>query len=145
MSVFFLNCQKKSFRHNGSITVYSGTYGILEYPNKKNESTAIFILENDGNWYIPVPKYYWKIILNEVTKEVAAFVGLNNPHADDIPLKEAFCSTSCSNIAGLVNYNLKIICQHQLFHIMFLLFRHLLDNIYLTVLIGQLKMKLMEG
>ena len=98
---FYEKCLKKYFRHNGSVTVYSGTYGILEYPNYKNENTSIFILENDGKWYIPVPKYYWKIILNEVTKEVTAFVGLNNPHADDIPLEEAFCTTSCSNIAGL--------------------------------------------
>ena len=108
---FFKLPKIKCFRHNGSITVYSGTYGILEYPNIKNENTSIFILENDGNWYIPVPKYYWKIILNEVTMEVAAFVGLNNPHADDIPLEEAFCTTSCSNIAGLVNYNLEIVWQ----------------------------------
>ena len=90
------------FRHNGSVTVYSGTYGILEYPNDKNENTPIFILEDDGNWYIPAPKYYWKILLNEVTKEVSAFVGLNDPHADDILLEDAFCTTSCSNIGGLV-------------------------------------------
>ena len=111
-------CQKYSFRHNGTITVYSGTYGILEYPNYKNENTSIFILENDGNWYIPVPKYYWKIILNEVTKEVAAFVGLNNPHADDIPLEEAFCTTSCSNIAGLEINNFKIVCSYEVFWIL---------------------------
>ena len=92
--------------------MYSGTYGILEYPNDENENTPIFILEDDGNWYIPAPKYYWKILLNEVTKEVSAFVGLNDPHADNIPLEEAFCTTSCSNIAGLVKYNLKMFCQH---------------------------------
>ena len=103
---------EKSFRHNGHITVYSGTYEILEYPNNKNENTPIYILENDGNSYIPVPKYYWKILLNKVTREVAAFVGLNNPHADDIPLEEAFCTTPCSKM--LVNYNSKMIWRHQL-------------------------------
>ena len=93
--------------------MYSGTYGILEYPNDENENTPIFILEHDDNWYIPAPKYFWKILLNEVTKEVAAFVGLNNPHADDIPLEEAFCTTSCSKKAGLVNYNLKKVLAAQ--------------------------------
>ena len=53
--------------------MYSGTYGILEYSNDENENTPIFLLEDDGNWYIPVPKYFWKILLNEVKKEVAAF------------------------------------------------------------------------
>ena len=90
------------YRHNGTVTVYSGTYGILEYPNDKNENTPIYILEDDGNWYIPAPKYYWKILLNEVTKEVSAFVGLNEPHSEDIPLENAFCTTSCDTIVGFV-------------------------------------------
>ena len=57
-------------------------------------------MEKDNKWYIPAPKYYWKLLLNEVTKEAVAFVGLNDPHADDIPPEQAFCQTSCGSIKG---------------------------------------------
>ena len=82
------------------MTVYTGTFDILKYPNKNGKNTEIYLLEKEQKWYIPAPKFYWKILLNEVTKESVAFVGLNDPHADDIAPKDAFCQTSCGSIKG---------------------------------------------
>jgi hypothetical protein len=88
------------YSHNGTVTVYTGTYDILQYPDKNKNMQSIYLMEKDNKWYIPAPKYYWKLLLNEVTKEAVAFVGLNDPHADDIPLEQAFCQTSCGSING---------------------------------------------
>ena len=88
------------YSHNGTVTVYTGTYNILQYPDKNKNMQSIYLMEKDNKWYIPAPKYYWKLLLNEVTKEAVAFVGLNDPHADDIPLDQAFCQTSCGSIKG---------------------------------------------
>ena len=60
----------------------------------------IFLLQKQDKWYLPVPKYYWKLLLNEVTKESVAFVGLNDPHSEDIPQEDAFCQTQCGSIEG---------------------------------------------
>ena len=89
-----------SYSHNGTVTVYTGTYDILQYPDKNKNMQSIYLMEKDNKWYIPAPKYYWKLLLNEVTKEAVAFVGLNDPHADDIPPEQAFCQTSCGSIKG---------------------------------------------
>ena len=88
------------YSHNGTVTVYTGTYDILQYPDKNKNMQSIYLMEKDNKWYIPAPKYYWKLLLNEVTKEAVAFVGLNDPHADDIPPEQAFCQTSCGSING---------------------------------------------
>ena len=85
------------FRHNGTVTVYTGTFGLLEYPDSNNNLKALFLLQDK---YIPAPKYYWKILFNEVTKEAVGFVGLNDPHSEDIPKEQAFCQTSCGSIKG---------------------------------------------
>ena len=89
-------------RHNGTVTVYTGTFGILEYPDQSNNKQPIFLLQNGDKWHIPAPKYYWKLLLNEVTKEAVAFVGLNDPHSEDITKENAFCQTSCGDIKGYV-------------------------------------------
>ena len=99
-SFFFSKTIHVIYSHNGSITVYTGTFGILQYPDENENMQSIYLLEKDNKWYIPAPKYYWKLLLNEVTKEAVAFVGLNNPHADDIPQEEAFCQTKCGSIKG---------------------------------------------
>lgn len=80
------------------MTVYTGTLGVLQYPDKNQNPTSIYLMEKSGKWYIPAPKYYWKILLNEVTKEAVGFVGLNDPHSEEIT--ESFCQTSCGSIIG---------------------------------------------
>lgn len=87
-------------RHNGTVTVYTGTFEILQYPDKNKDMKPIYLLQKQDKWYIPAPKYYWKLLLNEVTKEAVAFVGLNDPHSEDIPQEDAFCQTQCGSIEG---------------------------------------------
>ena len=85
------------------MTVYTGTFGTLKYPNKEGQLQAIYLMNKDNQNYIPAPKFYWKLLLNEVTKEAVAFVGLNDPHAPDLTNDELFCQqTSCSDIRGSV-------------------------------------------
>ena len=44
-----------------TIDVYTGTYEWLEYPDKDGVERPIFLYIEDGERWIPAPKYYWKV------------------------------------------------------------------------------------
>ena len=85
-----------------TVKVWSGTYGLLSYPDVNGNDVDIYIYVKNGKKYIPAPKYYWKVIQNGVTGEAVAFVGLNDPHSKDILEDEGFCNSICNTIEGYV-------------------------------------------
>ena len=61
------------------MVVTTGTYEVLEYPNKDKKSTGIFLAKEESS--VPAAKFYWKVVHHPETKTAAAFIGLNDPHA----------------------------------------------------------------
>ena len=41
--------------------MYTGTYEWLEYLDKDGVETPIFLYTEDGERWIPAPRYYWKV------------------------------------------------------------------------------------
>ena len=74
------------------VDVYSGTYGFLQYNSTSNTPQDIVLYNEDGNEWIPAPKYFWKVVHNKETNEAVAFIGVNDPHSADEP--EKFCTVS---------------------------------------------------
>ena len=75
---------------------YNGTQLFLwnayaKYP-KKNQ------LKTGG---IPVPKYYYKIIYDKEEHECVAFLGLNDPHSEDLKETDLLCSNVCEKLNWL--------------------------------------------
>ena len=35
--------------------------------------------------YIPVPRYFWKVLEDQTTNTAAVFIGLNDPHTTSSP------------------------------------------------------------
>lgn len=81
--------------------VFTGTYGILRLQNASDIGVDIYLgtsqcnrfsnstiskrcdLSNDSdglNWNIPVPLYFYKIVIDQTTGQGVAFVGVNNPY-----------------------------------------------------------------
>ena len=60
----------------------------------------IYVYVKGDKKYIPAPKYYWKVLQNDVTGEAIAFVGLNDPHSEDILADQGFCNSVCSTTIG---------------------------------------------
>ena len=60
------NCsnQMSYFQSLGrDISVYSGTHGVLEFPDVNNNRQQIYLYNKE---YIPAPLYYWKVIQDKV-------------------------------------------------------------------------------
>ena len=49
------------------LAVYTGTHGILQYPDVDGEDQEIFLYVEDK--YVPAPLYYWKVIQDQVSVE----------------------------------------------------------------------------
>ena len=87
-------------RSNGNVKVWTGTYGVLQYPDENGNDVDIYLFLDGEKRYIPAPKFYWKVLLDESKNQAVGFVGLNDPHSDDIAADETFCESVCDQITG---------------------------------------------
>jgi len=51
--------------HQKDVTVYTGTLGVLEYPNINNQMTPFYLMNLTSQLYLPVPKYMWTLLYNK--------------------------------------------------------------------------------
>jgi len=86
------NAREYANKTGRNITVYTGTHDILKYPNKDGVMTPMFL---NGHSYVPVPKYYWKVLLDPKDNSAVVFIGLNDPHAEK---PELLCPNRCGEI-----------------------------------------------
>ena len=84
------------------LVVTTGTHGILEYPDKDSKATDIFLARIES--YVPAPKYYWKVVQDPATNTAAAFIGLNDPHANVAP--KELCPNRCAEMASWVDWDI---------------------------------------
>jgi len=92
-----MNTRELASKLGRDVSVYTGTHGILEYPDKNNNLTQIFLYNSDnGEKYVPAPLYYWKVLYDQESDTSAAFIGLNDPHATAPP--QQLCTNVCSGM-----------------------------------------------
>merc|ERR1712080_40540 len=84
------------------LEVVTGTHDILEYPNKTGKDTEIFLEEKKS--YVPAPKYYWKVVMDNETETAAVFIGLNDPHVKEAP--KELCKNRCAEMGPWVDWSL---------------------------------------
>ena len=58
-----------------SLDVYTGTYGVLEYPDTSSVNQKIYLYTDNSETWIPVPQYFWKVVHDVENNEAIAFVG----------------------------------------------------------------------
>jgi len=84
------------------LVVTTGTHEVLEYPDKNNNPTDIFLARIES--FVPAPKYYWKVVQDPETKTGAAFIGLNDPHTNVAPVE--LCKNRCSEMNSWVDWGI---------------------------------------
>lgn len=84
------------------LTIFTGTFDILTLPSERTGKRTIFLEDGDK---FSVPKWFWKILLNETSDSAIVLLTLNNPHAK-LAEAQGFCNNICSS-AGLISAGLK--------------------------------------
>ncbi|XP_053689492.1 uncharacterized protein LOC128738417 [Sabethes cyaneus] len=91
-------------RRETPVTVYTGTYGVLELPDANGDMQKIYMdVDPNNGGRIPVPKVYYKILHDEQNDAGIALIGVNNPHAtlEEIENDYIFCNDVSERITWL--------------------------------------------
>ncbi|KAF2895398.1 hypothetical protein ILUMI_10778 [Ignelater luminosus] len=75
------------------LRIITGSHGVLSLPDINNNLQNIFL---DTRGILPVPKFLWKIIYLESTKEGIALVSLNDPFIKKISNEHILCPDVCN-------------------------------------------------
>lgn len=91
-------------RRNINTEVYTGTFGVQELEDEQGIPRELFLSFNlQGQGRIPVPKYYYKIMIGTRSRRGIAFVGVNNPHATWAEVNSGKYSL-CTDISDKVDW-----------------------------------------
>lgn len=84
------NTRDLAMKLGRDLQVMTGTHEMLSYPDTNNNPTPIYLFNNT---YIPVPRYYWKVVKDTKTNTAAAFIGSNDAHETSAP--QELCQNRC--------------------------------------------------
>ncbi|XP_058833559.1 uncharacterized protein LOC131691289 [Topomyia yanbarensis] len=85
------------------VTVYTGTYGVLELPDANGDMQKIYMdVDPDNGGRVPVPKVYYKILHDETNDAGIALIGVNNPHATMEEIKNDYIF--CNDVSDRINW-----------------------------------------
>ena len=60
--------------------IYTGTNGLCQLLDVDGNYVDIYLYAEDGAQQLPVPKFYWKVIVDTEKDAGVALIGVNNPH-----------------------------------------------------------------
>lgn len=79
---------------NLNVEVYTGVHGVLSLRDRNNVFQQLFLdFDANGRGLIPVPEFYYRVVLHRPTNRGIVFIGINNPHAteQDIQQRHIHC------------------------------------------------------
>lgn len=89
-------------KRNIEAEVYTGTHGIFKYPDFKGIQREIYLAPKPGGQSrVPVPLYYFKVVISKETDAGIVFIGVNNPYMKPEVTKS---HVLCPDVSDQVNY-----------------------------------------
>lgn len=87
-----------------NVEVYTGTYGVMTYPDIHNKEQEIFLEwnQNTGQRQIPVPRFYYKVLIADEIQAGIVFIGVNNPYVPANLIKSEYIL--CPDVGDKVHY-----------------------------------------
>lgn len=89
-------------RKNIRVEIYTGTYGVLTFDDVNGEPQEIYLATNGTDQRIPVPKIFYKVVIDEKENAGIVFVGVNNPYATMDEIQKDY--VYCDNVMDQVDY-----------------------------------------
>lgn len=89
-------------RKNINTEIYTGTHGIVTYKDVNGVQQKIYLSSTNDSQKVPVPKIYYKLIIDTRNKAGIVFIGVNNPYASEEEIQKDY--VYCRNVMDKVNY-----------------------------------------
>ncbi|KAI8041756.1 uncharacterized protein LOC128257934 [Drosophila gunungcola] len=62
---------------------YTGTWGVSNLPDVDGIEKELYLaFDENNNGLIPVPKLYFRVVIDRISRKGIVLIGVNNPHAD---------------------------------------------------------------
>lgn len=86
-----------------NVNCYTGVYGVTSLPDKSGVEIPLYLARDaNNNGLIPVPKIYFRVVIEPSTKKGIVFVGVNNPHLTLAQINKDYIV--CNDISDKVTY-----------------------------------------
>ncbi|XP_065362077.1 uncharacterized protein LOC135955646 [Calliphora vicina] len=95
----------RKYVSNNSLTVdcYTGIWGIATLPDVNGTQRELYLsIDENNNGLIPVPKIYYRVVIDRATRQGIVLIGVNNPHASLQQIKEEY--TVCEDIGEKIDW-----------------------------------------
>jgi len=87
---------------NINLDVYSGTFGTMSLADTAGSMKEIFLYVSGTTRQIPVPKLYYKLLINKADSSGIVLLGVNNPHLTLEAIKKDY--VICTDVSSQVTY-----------------------------------------
>lgn len=94
--------RKLAANRNATYTVYTGTLGLMSLKDYFGNWKNIHLYVNGRDRKIPVPKLYYKVLINKVDSSGIVLIGVNNPHLTLDEIKKDYII--CTDVSDRINY-----------------------------------------
>lgn len=85
-----------------SLDVYSGTFGVTQLKDYNDVGHDIWLYVNGATRQIPVPKLYYKILINRANNSGVVLIGVNNPYLTLDEIKKDYIV--CTDVSSQISY-----------------------------------------
>lgn len=86
-----------------NLDVYTGTFGIMTTLDIKDIAVELYLhIDDNKTGFIPVPKIFYKVVIDEKSKNGIAIIGVNNPFINEEDIKKSYLL--CDDIADKIKW-----------------------------------------
>lgn len=85
-----------------NLDVYSGTWDILELDDSKGVGRPFHLFINNNVKQIPVPRFFYRMIINRAEDSGVVFIGINNPYLTLEQIKRDYII--CKDVSDEIKY-----------------------------------------
>ncbi|XP_061725478.1 uncharacterized protein LOC133531341 isoform X1 [Cydia pomonella] len=83
---------------NSSVTVYTGTHGVLALPGTQGEKELYLYSDENNNMAVPVPLYFYKLVHDPARRAATAFITINSSFFNASTENAlTFCDDACAS------------------------------------------------
>jgi len=88
---------------NIDVEVYTGVHGVLSLRDQNGIFRELYLdFDTNGRGLIPVPEFYYRVVLHRPTNRGIVFIGINNPHATEADIQSRHIH--CTDVSHNVNW-----------------------------------------
>lgn len=95
--------RKYAFKKGLNLDCYTGTWGVSSLTDANNNQRNLYLaFDGNNNGLIPVPKLYFRVVIDQNSRQGIVLIGVNNPHVTLQQIREEYIV--CEDIGSQIDW-----------------------------------------